>query len=661
LLQRGISTVTAQSLPAHLRPGIRTAAVALLLTLFLLVYLRPYYGIRHDSVLYFGQAMLRWKPEQFAKDLFFGFGGQAEYTLFPHLAAGLMHLFPADGVFLALTVFGRFAFLAASYILLRRILPQRDAYWGLLSILIMPSFYGGLEIFAYAETFATARTLAEPLALLALAAALQRRWLWTVTAWSIAALLHPLQAISAALIIWVLQLIRMGWPWLHSLWFVVLGALLVTAVGNEPASLFARYDALWLESVISGPKQVFVMHWQWQDACYLLTDIFLVALVLRHASGSLQEMARASIVATCIGFASSIILGDLMRLVIPTGLQFWRVQWMLHWLAMATIPWQAMRLLRAGAPEGPRFLALIGIAVLGSPQGPSSSPVAVLLLIPLFLTWPRLRNRMRPAMTSVLKSAIVAALLVAYVRYGLIVIDKFGQHGSDREVLRLEYLLMSHPLVIAPLVIAAILAWRSGHRAMRAGLVAFGIAWLAYAIGDWDRRNTLVRHVEGASVGNPLFGVELDQGGNVLWAHDMHIEPLLATWMALGRPSYYNEMQSAGVPFSREMAIELHAREKVVEVFKLQAAICSVMNELTRSPRSCAPDENAMREICEAAEGKLNYVVLKQELKFGVFGRWSIPAERWGDLPATYYLYRCSDFAPRLSATPVAGVTARGT
>ena len=60
---------------------------AALLLLFLLIYLHPYHGIRHDAILYLGQSLLRWRPEQFGQDLFFAFGSQAQFTLFPQILA----------------------------------------------------------------------------------------------------------------------------------------------------------------------------------------------------------------------------------------------------------------------------------------------------------------------------------------------------------------------------------------------------------------------------------------------------------------------------------------------------------------------------------------------------------------------------------------------
>jgi hypothetical protein len=64
------------------------AAASFISALLLLTH--AYSGIRHDSILYFGQALLQLDPSTFSKDLFFEFGSQAQFTVFPQLMAWAM-------------------------------------------------------------------------------------------------------------------------------------------------------------------------------------------------------------------------------------------------------------------------------------------------------------------------------------------------------------------------------------------------------------------------------------------------------------------------------------------------------------------------------------------------------------------------------------------
>ena len=147
-----------------------TVFPASLLLLVLLIYFRPYYGIRHDSVLYLGQSLLRLDPDNFKSDLFFAFGSQADFTLVPRLIAPLLGNFDAAGTFLVLTALCLVFFLLASTTLLATLFPSPYWYWGVIALLVLPGGYGEDGILSYAEPFFTGRSLAEPLVLLALGA-----------------------------------------------------------------------------------------------------------------------------------------------------------------------------------------------------------------------------------------------------------------------------------------------------------------------------------------------------------------------------------------------------------------------------------------------------------------------------------------------------------
>lgn len=621
------------------RPWLSLPAwAALLLALCLLLYMRPYYGIRHDSILYLGQALLRWKPEQFGHDLFFAYGSQAQFTIFPQLLAGLLPHFPAADLLLTLTFAGRLSFLFTSFVLIRQLLPKRYRYWGLLSVLIMPSGYGAYNVFAYAEPFATGRSFSEPLILFALAAFISRHWYVSAAAWLLAAALHPLQALPAALLMWVYLLAR-DRRWSHLLWPLIVAFLLLAEA--DSISPFFRYDAQWLEWIRQPNKHVFIFQWRPEDWCYLITDLFLISLTLCHMEKPLRELTRALLVSTLLAFSASILLADVLHLVLPTGLQLWRMQWLLHWVAMATLPLHFVRLWEVPPRDYSRITILIAIAVLGSPLGPLSPPFAVLILIPLFLLLPQVRDRIRPALAWALTVAVAVTLLILYAKFSLAVIDRFIQHASARDILRPEFVLLSHPLAIGSLLFLAILQWNRGCRLTHMGMLMLLTAWMAYAGLDWDRRSTATRHIESAQTLATSFGVQIVSGAQVLWTDE-----LLAPWLILNRPSYFSGAQTAGLLFNRGTAEEAHARSNILKVFELQDTVCDLLNTLNSSPGSCQLDPGMIHNTCNAAAGKLSYIVTPHSLRSRSLGKWSIPVEREGDRPITYYLYQCSDFLP---------------
>lgn len=618
-----------------LRPNVTWTASALLV-LFLLVYLRPYYGIRHDAVLYLGQALLHWQPEQFGQDLFFAYGSQAQFTLFPQLAAWLLPHFGAAELFRWGTLVGLVAFVVGSAVLLARLLPVGQRYYALLALLILPSGYGGWRVFSYAEPFLTARSLSEPLVLLSLAAYIGGSPSLAAASWLFAAALHPLQSVPAALAIW-LDRVAQDRRWLHLLWLPLLAAL-VGALGWPPFDRFIQtYDAQWFSWIEEPNRHVFITRWQTSGWGYLLTDLFLGWLVLRQSEGALHRFARMVLVATLLGCLAALLLADGLHLVFFTGLQLWRTQWLLHWLAMACVPWLLLRQWRADGGFSTRLLMLLAFVVLGTPGAAGVTLPLVALLALLYLYWDRLKFLARPVVLSLVKPAILFALLLAVGKHIHSMITIFTQADGSREVIRPEYSLFSYPLVAAGIVTGGLWLWqRRGYWCMP--LLITLIAASLYAFSVWDRRNTWTRYIEAAQFSSVLFGVELRPAAQVYWTGE-----LVAPWLILNRPSYFNGHQTSGLLFNRGTAEEAYRREEVLRILSFQENICDIMNALN-SNDSCAVDDAVVAEACAKADGQLDYLVLNQKLRTSALGEWRITGGLKGDRPITYRLYQCRDF-----------------
>jgi hypothetical protein len=614
-----------------------------LLALCLLMYLAPYFGIRHDSMLYLGQVLFRWKPEELGGDLFFAFGSQAQYTVFPQLLAGLLEHFPAGPLFKVLSLAGRVAFAAATYLLLRELFPAPFRYWGLLSVLAMPTGYGGFNMLSYGETFVTARSMAEPLVLLTLAALVRGAWIFVPGLLLIAGLLHPLQAVTGALLIWM-ALASRDVRWLHLVWLLVAAVLLLSIGESIRLSLFTRFDSLWLESILESTKQLLLLEWPAEDWLYLITDMFLVALVWRSSEGWVKRMAIALLASVIVAFTASLILVDGFHLVLPAGLQMWRIHWLLHWFAMASIPWSLWKTYaEAKAPSFPLLILLVAIIVLGSPASRSSIYFVLPLLMALFVGWPAFA----PKVGSVYRQAVVwgvaGALAISLCSFVLAVLQKFSYHDFDWDVFRPQVMLLTHPLVSGAIVIASVTAWRNASQSWRVVLSIALSCGVLGALLQWDQRNAATLEIEAAERFSSPFGVDLVPGSQVLWTEDNKIEQLLAIWLMLGRSSYFSKPQTGGVVFSRDTALEVMARRKILATFKLQETICTTMNALNGTADSCVPDEDALREVCHLSGGQLSYVVISNRLETPSLGLWTIPDPRRPTKPINYYLYSCKD------------------
>lgn len=601
------------------------------------MYLHPYYGIRHDAILYLGQSLLRLDPTNFKSDLFFAFGSQASFTIFPYLIAQFLRQFDAAIVFSSLTLAGLVFFAAASANLLSRTLPSPQWYWGLLALLILPSTYGGHFIFGYAETFFTGRSLAEPLILLVLAAYLNGQNLLACVLWLIAALLHPLQAIPVVLLWWC-DRVGNNKRWLHLLWFPVL--LLFAAIMGLPfaEAWMAPFDTQWFEWIVGPSRHVFITRWAQQDFLGLATDIFLVCLLYANTSGRTKSLAKALLGATLVGFTASLLLADGLRLVLPTGLQLWRVQWLLHWFAVASVPYLVHRYWSQEGYRSVKVWLLVTIAAFGVSTPENQYSVAVgATAMALFILWPRIFSQIGQSTRTALLIALPVALLISAVKHALMMYSKYQLYGNLREVIRPEFVIFHQPVVAGTVVAIGIYLYLK-HENVR-GWITMSIVGLVIHAGlEWDRRSTWTKYIESASHNSNLFGKPLEESAQVYWTDE-----LAAPWLILHRPSYFNGQQASGILFNRQTAQEIYTRRNVIEVVNAHLSVCRLMNELNKSEDNCMIGLDAVVDACKKSKGQLSYLIMDANLPGNSFGNWKIVGGPKGDYPITYYAYRCND------------------
>lgn len=610
---------------------------AFLLAVFWLFYLHPYHGIRHDSVLYLGQALLVREPQQFAQDLFFAYGSQSKYTFFPELVAWLLNYFRPAEIFLTLTLVGLCAFAAAAFALIRTLFTPEQHFYALLAVLILPAGYGGHLIFSYAEPFFSGRSIAEPLVLATLAAWIaNRRWLAAIC-WLLAASIHPLQALTIPMLAFGV-LVWQDKRWWHLLWLAI-PMVGLGFWGIAPFDqLVMRHGPEWHSWIAERTPHVFVSSWQYEAWGYWLTDIFLGWLVVQRASGRLQSVMRGAIIATVLGMVATLVFADWLGLVLPTGLQLWRAQWLLHWLAMASVSWLLVAHWRADGGFNPRLALLLAIVVYGVPLGAiAPSPLAILAMIPLYLAWPHLPTTISSWLMRMLRGFAWLTLVLGLAKYGQGVWSIYARMEGVREAMRPEFMLASYPLVAGMLVYAGLLAWERAKR-WRIVLIAALLLALAHAVDVWDRRTQWTHYIESAQYSPGLFGVSLEPGSQIFWEDE-----LLASWLILNRPSFMNSQQAAGIAFNRGTAVEVVRRQKILDIFSMQKQICSLLNNLN-SNNACAVDDQQIGTLCSNSAGP-NYLVLTDRLQTAPQGTWSITGGSKGDRQITYYLYRCADFS----------------
>ena len=612
--------------------------------LALILYLKPYTGIRHDATLYLVQGLRIVSPDIFNKDLFFLAGSQADFTVFPRMLAFLLERASAGSAFLGLTFVGRLVFYAASWYLVRGLFPLQWQWAALFALIIMPTGYGAFSIFSYAESFLTSRPYAEALSLGGIGLLVRGRTFGAIVCLGLAGLLHPLQGFAGALVAWC-WLAKHDRRWIYSL---LLGIPLVFLgfVGVAPfGGIFTVIDPEWKGIIIGLSDQVFLSAWTPRDWCIVLTDFYLLHLLSKCSipESRLAILCRSVMVALGIGLAFGALFSDVLQLMLPTGLQLWRVLWIVHWLAVASMPMLIGDHLKWHPKDRVGVLLIIAIAVIGASVPRSTLPWGVLGLIPLHMIWPHVRGSISSAVRYVVLVGIFAMLLIALLRYQIQAWLVFRMLGSNFEVVRQDVVVLAYPLVIGTIVAGIAHVYiRSGRLASSLWGGASVIA-LVCAIAFWDARSPWTQVQEGSS-GTDVFGEAIPRESSVYW-YEGEPSPL-GPWLVLGRANYFSPYQLSGQMFNRGTSfagIKLHAQ---VEPVSLQAEICQMMDSVNGTSNACWVGRAGLEYMCtpHGAVSPPDYFVLPFDQRELVRGKWVARHPGTGDVLLTNYLYKCSDW-----------------
>lgn len=602
---------------------LETAAFAALLAAVWIIS-HPYDGIRRDGALYLAQALLHLQPEVFSKDLFLAYGSQDSYSLFSRLYALTAAAFGVGVAAKVLLVIAQTAFVAGSALLVARLFPQRVRWFCLASLFAFPAYYGGNLVFAYGEPFLTGRSFAEPLALLAIWLLLGGRILAALGCAVLAGLFHPLIALPAAALGWLMLALRTPRWWLLALGTLVAPLLAFAGVGPF-AALLVSYDPAWWEVVHGRNGYVFPLLWQPADWLQLAFDTAVAALAASASRGVVRRFFVAALIAGLGGVAASIVGGDLMHNVLLTGLQLWRTHWLLHFAAMAALPLVAVHAYRRKT-AGRAIAALLLAAAFAIRF---AGGIGALALAGALWIAPHDRLKLSPRTEWVviaLAAAVAAAGLadqVSLLYYKLITLRL-----ADLSAFGLAILAM--PLVAIALAAAC---WLGVRRAPQAS-VAIALILLGTALGNWDRRTDWLRYMEESDRGAHPFAQWIGPDRQVYWQHQV-----IAAWLMLNRPSYYSLAQGSGALFNRATALLYEHRQQVVGMLDFQATTCQLMNSLTGDGERCDVTLDAARGAC--TEGTdLDFLVLESKLENQVVAEWSFKQAKRN--ARTFYLYDCA-------------------
>jgi hypothetical protein len=588
--------------------------VVLAVSAFFLTH--AYNGIRHDGILYMGQALIKLHPNLHL-DPFFVFGSQNNYTIFSFIYAFFIKLLGLNLAAILLLIVGQFLFLASIFYLASKFVDFRFVVLGIICVAIFYPFYGGYGLISYAEAFLTARTYAEPFSIFAIALAVDKKWVISIIFIAIALLFHPLMALCALFFLWLKYSsdhhLAFGLPILGFALSVVLGLF-----GVKPFNhLFVFFDPYWWQLVKTHNPLCIVSMWKWRFWYILGYDVLIGICGYFYGSKKLKNLFGLVLVINAVSFLISFVGGDLLKNVLILGLQLWRAQWLLHLFSMLFLPYIVYAMWNKSITGKLLAVAIVSIVVNVFENGYTTFFEAGLLIIFLILSYMSNINLNEKFKELFKKQNLVWAgailTLVACERFiwlyqiSFYPID-FGLFGGY-QFLRVAYfgislvlfylfaknIKISKGLIVflsILFVVILIFAFRGinfksfeyflsfdkNPYAINRGFVLFviGIIYILYTIMPkigipliifalvasavlWDQRTSFDKYIETHTTNNPFYSKitpksQIYFNGQLKWV-----------WILFNEPCFYSRQQCSGDLFNRKSAVLIEKRLKLID------------------------------------------------------------------------------------------------
>lgn len=521
---------------------------------------RPYVGIWGDSVLYTAQALNSLDPEILGNDIFFKYGSQGDFTLFPRLHALFIEWLGLEQSAFVLTLFGKLIWFFCLFYFISTLTKGRALIVGLALVLGVPPHYDGYGIFLYGESMLTSRIYAESLVLLSVSLAIRQRLPYAILLAAAALLLHPLIALAGVLFVLVIGLRNKGTIVILACLSACLLLILSAAyIGISPFDrLFTTYDPAWLDVVEKRNIFVFINRWS-VDALSKIGLVIILLLVNAHFSRGIMKWLSAWL-AVC-GIATVLIswIGtSVFSNVLITQLQPWRVLWFVQLCALAMLGKLALRLWQGNVNQR-ILLILLGCALL-------LSGLASLILGAFAVVFYWQIGRLEGWQPT--RSVIIA--VGAAVIYSLVVKLAFLELAYTRLGYEYPYVLyatLSNDLVLLLLVLAFL--WFSSRAGkvfkILPAIAAFAV--LLTGLGKFDSRSQQHIDPDNEVIDKTALNVVIPKNATVFWPGGNDL-----SWLWLQRAHYVSPEQMAGVVFSREVSLEARRRQKVLEPFGFDEA-----------------------------------------------------------------------------------------
>ena len=505
-----------------------------------------YGGIWRDAIIYTLLAAHRLAPMAYDKDLFFIFGSQDSYSLYTPLFAQLVDWLGVDIANQTVVLAGGMLWILALVWLARGMFGDSPPFYMavLACVVFRFSYEPNFATFTLNENFATARVIAIPLGVMAIASANADQHWRTAFLSLFATILHPLLGIWAVLLAISTRLPDK----LLVLGIVVVGLALLFGATMTNMPSFQLMDPAWIEDVRHTSPEVFVEYWGTFNLDRFL--FWMAALWLGGHAGS-PRFRRLYLVAALL-VAWAVFLSQLCSYWFPVRLvmqiQPWRALWIAVVLGVFALADASWRLVSTNQKKNGLWL-LFATVVLESFKEVSGALLVVMVAGVTFYVYRPVRDSIDGLLARhrllTLFVVTVAALIVLPTYWLMVTMDGLMLTASE---LDLAPALQGFVFGGGGLIFI-FWAWLLNRSWGRKGVFLIGIPCLIYVISVWDMRSPALKKMEANYVvgknAKHVFLNHIRSGDVVAWAdHPLQI------WFQLGTAAYSNSEQASGIVFS---------------------------------------------------------------------------------------------------------------
>lgn len=600
------------------------STLVLLLGIWLIVH--PYEGLIHDGVLYAAQALRHVHPGIFANDPFF-FGGrsQDDFTVFGHAYGLLARAIGLQAAGVLLFAICQLAWFGVALAWIRTAAPGL-ALAGIACLLALRHPYSALRALEVAESFVTARSLAEPLAAAALLLVVRRRGVAAAALLALAFAVHPLMAAPAlgALAIFTLSL-RFGRDWAIAAALAGFAGIAVAAHGLLP-----RMDDAWLDLVRARSHVMVSGGWGVEIWARWAGTLLMLAVAARLAPAPLSALWGAVALTGALGVALSLAAFH-ARWGALVQAQPWRAMWLATWFAPLAVASAAIALPREHRGLRLRLYVLIPAFVFAQQVWvPGASLISLIWCVAVATTLRAKTGWLSRERTdgAVFAGIVLGACALAGGVVGVAHLPAATEAGDPVD--RGAWAFGAHLLGWAA---AASIGWwiasgahagRSPSTRLRASAGAVALAAAALV----DARPPMARELGRLQVGALTdWQALVPADAQVFWWR-RHGQ----VWLGLGRSSYVSLWQGAGSIFDRATAVEVDRRLRAVR----DAGVDVPGLSASAAGDSITKGATSPRRLC-TADPAIDFVVLAGDAPGSVGAPY---VEAFG--ARRYRLYPCS-------------------